>query len=57
MTRSEMQIRINALREELENRHKYGTVKLADADGSPISIEVLQSELYSLVYKMSKRES
>jgi hypothetical protein len=52
-----MQIRINALREELENRHKYGTVKLADADGSPISIEVLQSELYSLVYKMSKRES
>jgi hypothetical protein len=57
MTRSEMQIRINAIREELENRHKYGTVKLADADGSPISIEVLQSELYSLVYKMSKRES
>lgn len=56
MTRSEMQTRVNALREELENRHKYGTVKLADANGTPISVETLQSELYSLIYRLSKIE-
>lgn len=57
MTRSDMQARVNALREELENRHKYGTVKIADANGSPIPVETLQNELYSLVYKLSKREA
>jgi hypothetical protein len=51
-----MQTRINSLREELENRHKYGTVKLANADGSPVPTEKLQSELYSLIYKLSKSE-
>jgi hypothetical protein len=57
MTRTDMQARVNALREELENRHKYGTVKIADANGSPIPVETLQNELYSLVYKLSKREA
>lgn len=56
MTRLEMQARVNALREELETRHKYGTVKIANADGSPIPVETLQAELYSLIYKLSKRE-
>lgn len=54
MTRLELQTRINSLREELETRHKYGTVKLANTDGSPASTEQLQSEMYSLIYKMSK---
>lgn len=57
MTRSEMQSRISALREELEHRYKYGTVKLADANGTPIPVESLQKELYSLIYKLSKREA
>jgi hypothetical protein len=57
MTRSEMQTRISALREELENRTKYGSVKLANADGTPISVEKLQEELYSLIYRLSKNES
>ncbi len=57
MTRSEVQARITALREELETRHKHGTVKMAAADGTPISTEKLQNELYSLIYKLSKRES
>jgi hypothetical protein len=56
MTRSEMQTRVNSLREELENRNKYGTVKIANADGTPVSTEILQNELYSLIYKMSKAE-
>ena len=54
MTRSEMQYRIRILREELETRHKYGTVKLASADGLPIPVETLQQELYYLIYKLSK---
>lgn len=56
MTRLEVQARIKVLREELENRHKYGTVKLAAADGSPIAVEKLQSEMYSLIYKLTKME-
>jgi len=57
MTRSEIQARISALREELETRHKHGTVKMAGSDGKPISTERLQNELYSLIYKLSKREA
>lgn len=56
MTRTEMQSRVTALREELETRHKYGTVKIANSDGIIISIEALQNEMYSLIYKLSKRE-
>ncbi len=56
MTRTEMQSRVRELREELENRTKHGTTKLANADGSPISTPVLQNELYSLIYKLSKVE-
>jgi hypothetical protein len=54
MTRSEMQLRIKALRDELETRHKFGTVKMASNDGSPVPVETLQNEMYSLIYKMSK---
>lgn len=54
MKRSEIQDRIRALREELENRHKYGTIKIADDNGKPIPSDILQNELYSLVYKYSK---
>ena len=54
MTKLEFQTRIRAIREELENRHKYGTVKMAGSDGTPIATEKLQNEMYSLIYKMSK---
>lgn len=56
MTRTEIQSRVAALREELETRHKYGTVKIANSDGTAISIEALQNEMYSLIYKLSKRD-
>jgi hypothetical protein len=54
MTRLEIQIKIRALRDELENRHKYGTVKLADNNGNPIPTIDIQNKLYALVYKLSK---
>lgn len=56
MTRSEIQARITALREELETRHKHGTIKMAGPNGKPITTEKLQDELYSLIYKLSKRD-
>jgi len=56
MTRLEIQSRMKNLREELETRHKTGTVKMATADGMPISTETLQNELYKLNYKLSKFE-
>jgi hypothetical protein len=54
MTRTEMQVRIREIKKELETRHKYGTVKMASPDGTPISVDVLQKELFSLIYKASK---
>jgi hypothetical protein len=54
ITRLEMQARVSVIREELETRHKYGTVKLANSDGEPVSTEKLQNELYSLIYKLGK---
>lgn len=54
MTRTDMQVRIREIKKELETRHKYGTVKMASPDGTPISIDVLQKELFSLIYKASK---
>jgi len=56
MTRTEMQSRIRILRDELENRHRFGTVKLAQVNGEPVPVEKLQAELYSLMYKVSKIE-
>lgn len=53
MTRSEVQARIRAIKLELEERHKHGTVKMAK-DGVPISVNVLQDELFRLIYKVSK---
>lgn len=49
-------MRIKSLRDELENRHKTGMTKLANADGTPISTETLQNEMYSLIYRLSKFE-
>lgn len=54
MTKSEIQIKINVIREELEARHKYGTIKMAAADGTPVSTELLQNEMFRLIYKISK---
>lgn len=54
MTLTEIQTQINALRDELETRHKYGVVKLADDKGVPIPVEAIQKELFSLIYKKSK---
>lgn len=56
MTRTEMLNRIRVLRAELENRHNLGIVKMADAKGTPVPVEDLQNELFSLIYKSSKKE-
>lgn len=56
MTRLEMQVRVRELREELENRLKTGMVKMASEDGSPISAEDLQNEMFNLIYRLSKLE-
>jgi hypothetical protein len=54
MTRLDLQVRINALREELENRHQFGIIKMASEDGDPIPTLTLQNELFHLLYKLSK---
>jgi len=56
MTRLDIQTRVKTIREELENRHKTGMVKMATEDGTPISTEDLQNEMYSLIYRLSKFE-
>ncbi len=56
MTRLEMQTRAKALRTELEDRYKYGTVKIASKDGKPVPTLDLQNELYDLIYRLSKFE-
>jgi hypothetical protein len=56
MTRLEMQARVRELREELETRVKTGMVKMAADNGEPISSEALQTEMYSLIYRLSKSE-
>lgn len=55
MTRLELQTRIKALRDELESRHKLGTVKTAAVfDGKPVTTKDLQDELFKLVCRLSK---
>lgn len=54
LTRSDMQTRIREIRSELENRHKTGLVKMAKADGTPISTVDLQNEMFALTYRLSK---
>lgn len=49
-----IQLRIKAIQEELENRYKNNIIKMADDTGTPISTENLQSELYKLIYQKSK---
>lgn len=56
MTRLDIQTRIKEIREELENRHKTGITKMAAEDGTPISTENLQNEMFSLTYRLSKFE-
>lgn len=56
MTRAEIQSKIQILRNELESRTKYGTVKLANADGTIPTLAQLQNEMYSLIYRLSKFE-
>jgi hypothetical protein len=55
MSRSDIQLRIKDIRTELENRHKYGMVKMA-VDGKPIPNEDLQDEMFKLIYRLSKME-
>lgn len=54
MTKTQVQLRITELRAELEARHKYGTVKMANENGQPIPTSTLQNEMFSLIYKLSK---
>lgn len=54
MTRLELQTKIKSIRTELDTRHKYGTVKMANADGIPISTQKLQDEMFYLIYRLSK---
>jgi hypothetical protein len=56
MTRLEIQVRVKSIRDELENRSKTGMTKMAAEDGSPISTEDLQNEMFSLIYRLSKFE-
>ena len=56
MTRTEMSTRIREIRAELETRHKTGLAKMASADGTLISTEDLQNEMFSLIYRLSKFE-
>ena len=56
MNKLEMQIRIKNLKEELEARYQYGIIKMASDDGSPIPTEILQNEMFKLIYKLSKMD-
>lgn len=56
MTRLQLQTQIKTLRDELDNRYKTGTVKIAAADGTPIPNQELQDKLFSLIYQLSKLE-
>lgn len=56
MTRTEMLTRVREIRAELETRHKTGMVKMAAEDGTPISTDDLQNEMFSLIYRLSKFE-
>jgi hypothetical protein len=56
MTPLDIRIRILALREELEARHKYGTVKMAK-NGKPIPTKQLQDEMFALILKKSRLEN
>jgi hypothetical protein len=56
MTKTEMKSRIRMLKDELNTRHKYGIVKMAQSNGEPIKVEDLQNELFSLIYQESKME-
>lgn len=56
MSKLEMQMRVRAIRDELENRIKTGLSKMAAQDGTPIPTETLQNEMFSLIYRLSKFE-
>lgn len=52
--RTDLQSRIRELREELNNRYEYGTIKIAASDGTPVPTKDLQTEMFNLIYKLSK---
>ena len=54
MSPLEMQMRVKAIRDELENRHKTGLAKMAATDGTLVPTETLQNEMFSLIYRLSK---
>lgn len=54
MTELELRTKIRTIKAELDARYKTGLVKIAAADGTPVPTSVLQSELFSLNYKLSK---
>jgi hypothetical protein len=56
MTRLDIQAIVKTLRDELETRHKHGTVKMAAEDGTPVPTSVIQNEMFSLIYRLSKME-
>lgn len=53
---NELQLRseIAKLRAELDNRFKFGTTKIANADGTPVPTEQLQNRMFGLIYKLSR---
>jgi len=56
MSPLEMQMRVKAIRDELESRHKTGIAKMASTDGTLVPTENLQNEMFSLIYRLSKLE-
>lgn len=54
MTELELRTQIKELKAELNGRYKYGTIKMAVEDGTPIATKELQEKLFSLIYKLSK---
>jgi hypothetical protein len=54
MTELELRTKIKALKAELNDRYKYGTAKIAAADGTPVPTKELQNKLFNLIYKLSK---
>lgn len=54
-TEIEIRTRIMLLRTELEARHNSDIIKMASENGEPVPTQVIQDELYSLTYLLSKR--
>jgi len=55
LSESAIRLRIIAIRQELETRHKTGIIKMA-IEGVPIPTQTLQDKLFNLIYRLSKVE-